>query len=143
MVAATVAALGCAKSADSAKLPDGAAVCVHPTPPSHLCLARWCDNVWHVGMPCTNGGGQCKVNADLVGDGSGGLGAVLCTAAFSSDLAFCTKPCGSQADCGPGASCEGDDKSGHGCVPSACVDQPAGPDAMGSDATSLADAATK
>lgn len=132
-------------------------MCPHPTPPKEKCQERWCDNIWHVGMPCTLGGGECKANIDLVGDGSGGLGAVLCTAPFDANHWFCTKPCGDSKECGPGASCEGDEK-GHGCVLSACVGPPDPPDALASkdgdaqtmadtasatDAVTLADAATK
>src|SRR5580692_9487205 len=50
-----------------------------------------------VGKFCTKGGGECGKNASFV----------FCTIDFDSTApdAFCTGPCGSDADCGDDAFC--------------------------------------
>lgn len=85
-------------------------------PPSDPCLPR-CGNSRNVGQPCTKGGGECgSFAADR---------AWACTVDFSdTHLAFCTRPCVDDSDCGEGAVCTGDpDKPGsdRGCVPAMCV----------------------
>ena len=78
-----------------------------------------CDegNSLGVGKFCTKGGGECAKNETYV----------FCTADFDATApdAFCTGPCGSDADCGPEAYC--DDQGGQsGCVPAACGGTPNG-----------------
>nr|HEX4315259.1 hypothetical protein [Kofleriaceae bacterium] len=68
-----------------------------------------------VGKFCTKGGGECSNNPapflfctiDYVADGS-------------STVGFCTGVCGSDADCGAGATCSGSGMGNTGCVPDVC-----------------------
>ena len=127
--------------ADTGALADGVGgQCVHPTPPKDVCQEHWCDNQYGVGMPCTKGGGECDLNVPK--DDGVTMGAVMCTAVYGSGAdAFCTKPCGSDADCGKAARCVGDPanpNSGKGCMLVACSPYP---DVVsgGTDATSTVD----
>lgn len=122
----TVCAVACGSGGDGGGSDAGAsaaaASCKHPTPPKQACQVRWCDNEWGVGMPCTKGGGECL---DLkTRNNDDGIGAVMCTAAYSDNEAFCTKPCGDDSDCGKGARCVGDPdnpSAGRGCMLVACA----------------------
>jgi hypothetical protein len=99
-------------------------------PPNNACLVG-CGNEVGVGMPCTRGGGECMVN--------GFSNAFLCTADFVDDpneLAFCTRACSVDTQCGTAARCAGDPNNasaGRGCFPRSC-DGPE-PDAGASDAS--------
>lgn len=88
---------------------------------SDPCLADACGNSIGVGVPCSAGGGECGEFSLLGGE------AWVCTVDFVSDAALhmCTRPCGSDDDCGNGAVCMGDpgeEGGDKGCVPDACVD---------------------
>ena len=103
----------------SAPAADAASTCLHPQPdllppPSKPCLAG-CGNELGVGQPCTKGGFECS---DL------GLGnAIFCTVdQATTDLAFCTRPCVVDEQCGRNAYCAGDPSdpgAGRGCFPAA------------------------
>ncbi len=69
-------------------------------------------NSFGVGRHCTVGGGECT-----------GTEAIFCTVNFNpTDLAFCTRPCGDDTQCGEGATCRSEDGTGPmGCVPNACL----------------------
>jgi hypothetical protein len=85
-------------------------------PPSDPCLPV-CGNELGVGQPCTRGGYECPA-IDV------GNEATFCTVDFeATDLAFCTRPCFDDLDCGSDAFCTGDPQnpdSDKGCTPSAC-----------------------
>ena len=74
-----------------------------------------------MGQPCTKDGQECN---DFIGRGAG-----FCTVDFIDDpapgeLAYCTRPCGDDEDCGAGGSCTADpaDPEGpKGCIPTACL----------------------
>jgi hypothetical protein len=85
-------------------------------PPSDPCIPA-CGNSVNVGQPCTKGGGECGSF-----DPSR---AWACTVDFvdTTALAFCTRPCVDDTDCGEGAVCLGDPdnpSSDKGCVPVSC-----------------------
>lgn len=73
-----------------------------------------------VGEFCTAGGGECDDNSQAA---SGA--ALICTVDFSpGDVAFCTKPCQEDSQCGSAAFCRGDpgvDGGNKGCVPNSCL----------------------
>jgi hypothetical protein len=86
-------------------------------PPSDPCLPV-CGNEQFVGQPCTKDGGECNEHV--------GRGAGFCTVDFddTTTLAYCTRPCDEDADCGTDAVCTGDpaDPDGpKGCIPAACT----------------------
>jgi hypothetical protein len=78
-----------------------------------------CGNEQGVGQPCTAGGGECN---DFIGRGAG-----FCTVDFSdTNLAYCTRPCSVDEDCGTDSRCVGDPKDpggDTGCIPASCVDE--------------------
>lgn len=86
-------------------------------PPSVPCLPP-CGNELGVGQPCTKGGGECS---DFLFSE-----APLCTIDFDdTDMAFCTRACASDDQCGSGAYCAIDPDnptSGAGCMPLSCKD---------------------
>ena len=86
-------------------------------PPSIPCLPR-CGNELGVGQPCTKGGGECSDFSFSE--------APLCTVDFDdTDMAFCTRACVSDDQCGTGAYCAIDPDnptSGAGCTPLSCKD---------------------
>ncbi len=134
--AATVSTHDATDTADTGSVAGKA--CVSAVAPLHACQARWCDNPKGVGRPCTKGGGECNLNKALGSDLD--LPAVICTAAYSTEDQFCTRPCGSDDDCGAGAVCAGDPdnpKSGKGCMLAACLSgsSTATADAGSTDAT--------
>lgn len=86
--------------------------------PADVCIPV-CGNEQGVGQPCTRGGGECN---DFIGNGAG-----FCTVDFdqTTNLAYCTRPCDVDADCGSDSACVGDpaDPGGStGCIPAACVE---------------------
>jgi hypothetical protein len=85
-------------------------------PPSDPCLPV-CGNEFGVGQPCTKDGFECPA-IDV------GNEATFCTVDFEdTGLAFCTKPCFDDSDCGSDAFCTGDPAnpdSDKGCTPAAC-----------------------
>ncbi len=85
-------------------------------PPSDPCIP-FCGNEKGVGQPCTEGGGECN--------GFIGTGAGFCTIDFDDGaIAFCTKPCREDDQCGSNSVCRGDpdDPGGSkGCIPVACA----------------------
>ena len=84
--------------------------------PSDPCIPV-CGNELGVGAPCTLGTGECN---QFVASG-----AAFCTVDNSdTTLAFCTKPCVDDTDCGEGAVCTGDPEdpdSDKGCTPATCL----------------------
>lgn len=88
-----------------------------PAHPSDPCLAG-CGNELFVGMACTREGGECSDHQWPE--------ARLCTADHDDGgLAFCTRPCVVDEDCGTGAMCVGEPghpERGQGCFPIACWD---------------------
>ena len=89
-------------------------------PPNDPCLPE-CGNELGVGQPCTKGGYECS-DFDLITQ------AAMCTVDFSSttELAFCTRPCSADSDCGTGAICREDPEdpnASKGCVPETCVNE--------------------
>ena len=86
-------------------------------PPSAACLPK-CGNELGVGQPCTKGGGECSDFSFSE--------AALCTVDFDdTDLAFCTRACAADDQCGTDAFCAIDPEnpmSGAGCMPNSCKD---------------------
>lgn len=128
----TILALGVATGAlaacvapapvDGGVLDGGGATCSENVPePSDPCLPT-CGNELGVGQPCTQGGGECSDFVAVQG------GAALCTVDWSdTTLAFCTKACVADDQCGSGAVCSGDPEdpaAGSGCVPASCAEEP-------------------
>ncbi len=77
-------------------------------------------NELHVGQYCTRGGGECDNNVGIDGGG-----AVFCSVDFDRDagLAFCTKQCEINANCGSAAVCTSGTTNPNklrGCTPTAC-----------------------
>jgi hypothetical protein len=73
-----------------------------------------------VGKFCSKGSGQCGKNTSSF---------IFCTIDFDSTApdAFCTGPCGSDADCGDDAFCDNDGSgTSNGCVPANCGGTPMG-----------------
>ncbi len=114
-----VVGVGCAAvSEDGGPEGDVGVVCPDDLPePSDPCLPG-CGNALGVGQTCTRGGFQCPII-------SIGNEASFCTVDFNdTNLAFCTKPCVDDGDCGDGAVCTGDPEdpdSDKGCTPSTCI----------------------
>jgi hypothetical protein len=113
VVAVSVA---CAADADAGASDDEDA-CPFMPEPSDPCLPA-CGNELGVGQPCTKDGFECPP-IDV------GNEATFCTVDFDdTDLAFCTRPCFDDADCGTDAVCTGDpeDPDGDkGCFPASCL----------------------
>ncbi len=110
-------ALACTErnNGDDGGASEGAAgECPDAPEPAEPCIPD-CGNEVGVGKPCTTGGGECNGNST----------ANLCTADFvETTLAYCTKPCVEDADCGSDAVCRGDPAAPDGpkgCAPAACV----------------------
>ena len=102
---------------DDATIED---LCPEAPAPSLPCL-EGCGNELRVGYPCTRGGGECSTNTFPE--------AIFCTIDFEegTDLAFCTRPCVIDLDCGSDALCTGDPgnpASGRGCFPLSCWTPP-------------------
>jgi hypothetical protein len=82
--------------------------------------AQPCDegNNLGVGRYCTKNGGQCGSNNNAF---------VFCTVDVDPTAeAFCTGPCGSDAECGQNAFCDGSGGAQRGCVPASCGGSPMG-----------------
>jgi hypothetical protein len=120
-LALALAATGCGgdDSSGSSDDPDGggatadaggAEECVGETGCNGPCELG---NSFGVGRYCTAGGGECA-----------GSKAGFCTVDFNpTDLAFCTRPCSDDSQCGEDATCRSEDGSGPmGCVPDFCLD---------------------
>lgn len=87
--------------------------------PAEPCIPI-CGNEQGVGQPCTKGGGECN---DFIGNGAG-----FCTVDFEDDttLAYCTRPCSEDANCGSGSACVGDPDNPDGqkgCIPASCLEE--------------------
>ena len=107
---------GCIEAGPNAIADDGVPCPAELPPPSDPCIPA-CGNELGVGQPCTRGGYECPA-IDV------GNEATFCTVDFeATDLAFCTRPCFDDLDCGSDAFCTGDPQnpdSDKGCTPSAC-----------------------
>jgi hypothetical protein len=89
---------------------DAGNECPGVPPPSDPCIPK-CGNELKIGQPCTKGGYQCPVG-------------MFCTVDFNpTNLAFCTKPCNTNADCGSGMTCVSEIPfiGPKGCTPSGCA----------------------
>jgi hypothetical protein len=122
VVTTLLALVGCpdsgSGSGSDADVEDGSVPCpAELPPPSDPCIPL-CGNEFGVGQPCSKGGFQCPFIET-------GTEASFCTVDFDdTNLAFCTKPCVDDSDCGADAVCTGDpDKpeSDKGCTPASCI----------------------
>lgn len=121
VVTALVTFMGCTDSgsgSDGVDDDDDSVPCpAELPPPSDPCIPL-CGNELGVGQPCSKGGFQCPFIET-------GKEASFCTVDFDdTNLAFCTKPCVDDGDCGTDAVCTGDpDKpdSDKGCTPASCI----------------------
>ena len=109
-------ALACEAPPEKAMVYDAGVDCAKNLPaPSVPCLPR-CGNELGVGQPCTQGGGECSDFSFSE--------APICTVDFDdTDMAFCTRACVSDDQCGSGAYCAIDPDnptSGAGCTPLSC-----------------------
>jgi len=86
-------------------------------PPSVPCLAGQCGNELGVGRPCTEGGGQCDVFNLFAGE----AGICIPDFADNTQVHACSKSCSVDDDCGAGALCFPDPRTGQlGCVIRGC-----------------------
>ncbi len=108
---------GCTEAGSNAVADDGVPCPAELPPPSDPCIPA-CGNELGVGQPCTRGGFQCPFLQQ-------GNEASFCTVDFDdTNLAFCTRPCVDDSDCGADAVCRGDPAkpdADRGCTPASCI----------------------